>query len=101
MPTAMQRLVIARSAALAEAFIVERTSKTPKAHHGVRSEFGHLMKDDPARAKFMTTVLAQAYRYKEIGDNGTDPDEAITIQDAEAVMVSAAQFVEWVEAALR
>jgi uncharacterized protein (UPF0332 family) len=42
----------------AEAFIVERTSKTPKTHHGVRSEFGRLMKDDPAQAKLMTTVLA-------------------------------------------
>jgi uncharacterized protein (UPF0332 family) len=85
----------------AEAFIIERTSKTPKTHHGVRSEFGRLMKDDPAQAKFMTTILAQAYRYKEIGDYGTDPDDVITMQDAEAVMVSAAQFLEWVEAALR
>ena len=85
----------------AEAFIVERTSKAPKTHHGVRSEFGRLMKDDPARAKFMTTILAQAYRYKEIGDYGTDPDEAITMQDADAVMRSATQFLEWVEAALR
>jgi hypothetical protein len=38
---------------------------------------------------------------KEIGDYGTDPDDAITMQDAEAVMVSAARLLEWVEAALR
>jgi HEPN domain-containing protein len=58
------------------------------------------MKDHPANAKFMTTVLARAYRYTEIGDYGTDPDEVITMQDAEAVITSATQFLAWVEAAL-
>jgi uncharacterized protein (UPF0332 family) len=84
----------------ADAFVVERTSKTPKTHRGVRSEFGRLMKDHPANTKFMTTVLAQGYRYKEIGDYGTDPDEVVTMQDAEAAIASAIQFLEWVEAAL-
>ncbi|HEY4172039.1 MAG TPA: HEPN domain-containing protein [Rhodopila sp.] len=84
----------------AEALIVERTSKTPKTHHGVRHEFSRLMKEDPGQAKLLTTILAQAYRYKEIGDYGTDPDEAITLEDAENVMTSATHFLEWVEEAL-
>jgi uncharacterized protein (UPF0332 family) len=84
----------------AEAFIVERSGKIAKSHSGVRSEFARLAKGDPRLGKPMTTFLAQAYKYKEIGDYGVGADGTVTTQDADAAIKSAADFIEHVEAAL-
>ncbi len=42
----------------------------------------------------------QAYQYKEISDYGTGSGETVTMADAAAVIVSAADFVPWVQTAL-
>jgi uncharacterized protein (UPF0332 family) len=60
----------------AEAFIFEKTGRVAKTHRGVRTEFARLTKDDPRVAKTMTEFLAQANRYKEIGDYGVDPTKS-------------------------
>jgi uncharacterized protein (UPF0332 family) len=84
----------------AEAFIFEKTGRVAKTHRGVRTEFARLTKDDPRVGKTMTEFLAQAYRYKEIGDYGVDPDEIVTMAHAEAAITGAADFLDCIEAVL-
>ena len=84
----------------AEALIVEKTGKVAKSHSGVRSEFARLARDDPHLGKATTAFLAQAYKYKEIGDYGVGADAAITLLDAEAAIRSAQDFLTHVAAAL-
>lgn len=84
----------------AEAYIVEKTARVAKTHSGVRAEFSRLAKDDPLIAQTMPAFLRQAYRYKEIGDYGVNPDVVITMARAEAAIISAAAFIESVRSAL-
>jgi uncharacterized protein (UPF0332 family) len=81
----------------AEAFIVEKTGKIAKSHSGVRSEFARLTRDDPRIGKAVTAFLAQAYKYKEIGDYGVGEDAVVTMADAEAAIRSAGHFIEKIE----
>jgi uncharacterized protein (UPF0332 family) len=84
----------------AEALVLEKTGKVAKTHRGVRSEFARVTKDEPRIAKSMTEFLAQAYRYKEIGDYGVDPDEIVTIENAEEAIRLATDFLVCIEAIL-
>ena len=84
----------------AEALIVETAGKVAKSHSGVRSEFARLAKDDPRIGKAMTAFLAQAYKYKEIGDYGVGADARVTMSDAEAAIRSAGDFLAHIEALL-
>jgi uncharacterized protein (UPF0332 family) len=77
----------------AEAFIVEKTGRVAKTHSGVRSEFARLAKDDPHIGKTVTAFLAQAYKYKEIGDYGVGADATVTMSDAQAAITSAGEFL--------
>ena len=84
----------------AEAYILEKSGKVVKTHKGVRTEFARLMRSGPDQRRSMTTFLAQAYRYKELSDYSTDPSEVVSLDDAEAVIASAAEFLQWVENSL-
>jgi len=84
----------------AEALIVEKTGRVAKSHSGVRSEFARLTKDDPRIDKAMTRFLAQAYKYKEIGDYGVGMDAVVAMPEADAAIRSAADFLDCVDAAL-
>jgi uncharacterized protein (UPF0332 family) len=84
----------------AEAYIFEKTARVAKTHSGVRAEFSRLAKDDPLIAQTMPAFLRQAYRYKEMGDYGVNPNVVITMVWAEAAIVSADDFVECVRRAL-
>ena len=48
----------------------------------------------------MVQFLTQAYGYKEIGDYSVNPDEVITMANAESAIVSAEQFLDYVGAIL-
>lgn len=80
----------------AEAVIVERTGKVAKSHTGVRTEFARQVRHDPKTARTMTSFLAQAYKYKEIGDYGVGVGETITADEARLAIASAANFIDWV-----
>jgi uncharacterized protein (UPF0332 family) len=78
----------------AEAFIISRTGKIAKSHSGVRSEFSRLAKGDPQIDQGFTTFLAQAYKYKEIGDYGVGSDAIITMPVADDAIKNAARFID-------
>ena len=84
----------------AEALIFERIGKVAKTHKGVRSEFARPTKDDSDVPRTMVQFLTQAYGYKEIGDYSVNPDEVITMANAESAIVSAEQFLDYVGAIL-
>ena len=62
----------------AEALIVERTGKVAKTHSGVRSEFARLLNDPSGGQRTLLVFLAQAYKYKEIGDYGIGAGAIVT-----------------------
>lgn len=84
----------------AEAFIFEKTGRIAKTHRGVRTEFARLTKDDTSIAKALPEFLAQAYHYKEIGDYSVNPEEVVTMQNAERAIASAANFLDCIEVVL-
>ncbi|HEV3247646.1 MAG TPA: HEPN domain-containing protein [Beijerinckiaceae bacterium] len=62
----------------AEAFIVGRTGKIAKTHSGVRTEFARLLRETPDSGRTLLRFLAQAYKYKELGDYGIGPGAVVT-----------------------
>jgi uncharacterized protein (UPF0332 family) len=84
----------------AQAFIVERTGKIAKTHTGVRSEFARLAKDTPRIDKTLSTFLAQAYLYKEIGDYGVGHGANVTMNEANGAIATAGRFIGCVAALL-
>ena len=84
----------------AEALIIERTGKVAKTHSGVRAEFARLLKDAPGAEKALLRFLAQAYKYKEIGDYAVGGGAVVTDEEAIDAIDAAARFIERVEALL-
>ncbi len=78
----------------AEAMIFDRTGRVARTHAGVRSEFARLAKGDGRIDRSMTTFLAKAYQYKEIGDYAIDPTITVTMGNAEAAIKAAADFID-------
>ncbi len=84
----------------AEAFIIERTGKVAKTHSGVRAEFARLLKGTPGGERALLTFLAQAYKYKEIGDYGVGHGAVVTDEEAKDAITAAARFIERLTALL-
>ncbi len=80
----------------AEAFIIERTGKIAKTHSGVRTEFARLLKETRNAERPLLTFLAQAYKYKEIGDYGLGRAAMVTEAEATEAIDGAARFIEHV-----
>lgn len=78
----------------AEAFIISHTGKIAKSHSGVRTEFSRLTKGDPRIDGSFTTFLAQAYKYKEIGDYSVGKSAIITMPNADEAIKTAGQLIE-------
>jgi len=77
----------------AEALIIEHTGKVVKTHSGVRSELARLLKNAPAD-RALATFLAQAYKYKEIGDYGVGARAIVTDEEAREAIAGAARFID-------
>jgi uncharacterized protein (UPF0332 family) len=77
----------------AEALIIEQTGKVVKTHSGVRSELARLLKNAPADRP-LATFLAQAYKYKEIGDYGVGARAVVTDEEAREAIAGAERFID-------
>ncbi len=84
----------------AEALIYEASGKPVKTHRGVRTEFARLTRDRLVPSPSLTGLLARAYQYKEIADYGASRSTTVLAADAENLLASATEFVQWVEAIL-
>ncbi len=107
MPKRSRALVLAKVAArsayyaafhAAEAFIVERTGKIAKTHSGVRTEFARLLRETPESGRTLLRFLAQAYKYKELGDYGIGLGAVVTDAEARDAIEAAERFIERVTA---
>jgi uncharacterized protein (UPF0332 family) len=85
----------------AEALIVERTGKVAKTHAGVRAEFARLLKDASGLERSLATILARAYKYKELADYGVGRGTVITDQEACLAVEDATHFVDRVATLLK
>jgi uncharacterized protein (UPF0332 family) len=83
----------------AEAFIINRTGKIVKTHSGVRAELARLLQTSPAD-KPLAAFLAQAYKFKEIGDYGIGLGATVSGNDAAAAIREAGHFVDRITALL-
>jgi uncharacterized protein (UPF0332 family) len=84
----------------AEAFIIERTGKIAKSHSGVRSEFGRLVKDTASLDRTLSTFLAKAYSYKEIGDYRVGQGATVSEIEANDAIEAAERFIDRITAVL-
>ena len=77
----------------AQAFIFERTGRTPKTHQGVRSRFGLLAREEPAIDIALRRFLTDAYDLKSVADYAIGADAVVSVEDATAAIRTATQFV--------
>ena len=87
-----------RSAYLAQfhaapALIFERTTKVPRTHAGVQTEFLRLTKDDPRFDAALRASLSRGYNLKAIADYETGPDIEVTRERAADALHTARRFV--------
>ena len=71
-----------------------RTGKLAKTHSGVRSEFQRLIKEEVADPRDLGRVLKDGYRFKEMADYWTDPEDTISDRDAAAMIEAASRLVD-------
>lgn len=84
----------------AQALIFERTEKVAKTHHGVRTEFLRLTKDEVRGEPELRSFLAEAYGYKSKADYFADDGLVATVETATAALETATRFLAHVLALL-
>ena len=77
----------------AEALVTEETGKTVMTHAGLRTEFARLSQRSDRIGRWMTTFLANAFRFKSLSDYDVTQETPITIANAEALIAEARLFV--------
>lgn len=73
---------------------------SPKATPALRLSSLGWQKTIPPLFRTMASFLTKAYRYKEVSDYTVNRRAVVTMQDAEAAIVSAAGFLECIHAIL-
>ncbi len=82
----------------AEALILLRTGKIAKTHSGVRTELARILKYEADYGRTLTRFLADAYRFKALGDYSVDSAAKISMDDAKVLIQGAIEFVRTIEA---
>jgi uncharacterized protein (UPF0332 family) len=76
----------------AVAFIVARTSKSPKTHSGARSEFARLARDEPRISREQVSLLGWSYELKNVADY--EQAATVSLTEAERAIDEAFRLVE-------
>lgn len=84
----------------AQAFIFERTGRTPKTHRGVRTQFGALARTEAGIDIVLRRFLTDGYDLKTVADYEVGPEAVVTVDDAKEAIGTSARFVECVTALL-
>jgi uncharacterized protein (UPF0332 family) len=84
----------------AEAFLFERTGKTAKTHRGLRSRFAQLAQDEPRIDPAFPTFLGRTYTLKVIADYGVEPEDTVSIAEAQEAIDTARRFIDCIAAVL-
>lgn len=78
----------------AHAFAFERTGQVVKSHTGMRTMFARTAKADRRIDRTFASLLARAYKFKEVADYGVGSQGIVTVQEAQEVIDIAARFVD-------
>ena len=84
----------------AQAFVFEKTGRSPKTHTGVQSEFARWAKSEETIDVELRAFLGRAFNLKAIADYETGPGSKVTRGQAGDAIEAARRFVETVAAAL-
>jgi uncharacterized protein (UPF0332 family) len=84
----------------AQAIIFERTGRTPKAHRGVRTQFGAWACAEASIDIALRQFLTDGYDLNTVADYEIDPAAAVSIEDAKAAIETSDRFVECMTALL-
>jgi uncharacterized protein (UPF0332 family) len=85
----------------AEALVIERTGRTVKTHASLRTEFARLGQGSDRIGRWMTTFLANGFRFKSLSDYDVTQETPITGANAEALIAEARTFVARIEELLQ
>jgi uncharacterized protein (UPF0332 family) len=77
----------------AEVLVIEKTGKMVKTHAGLRTEFSRLGQGNAQIERWMTSFLANGFRFKSLSDYDVIQEAPITAADAEALIAEARKFV--------
>jgi len=80
----------------AQAFVLERTGKSPKTHRGVHTEFLRHTKDDPRLDPDLRLFLSSGYNLEAIADYETGPGAKVSKERATSTIEADKRFVAWV-----
>jgi uncharacterized protein (UPF0332 family) len=81
----------------AQAFIFERSGRSPKTHSGVQTEFARWAKREAAIDRELRAFLGRAFNLKSIADYATGSDSKVTPAQAEKAIAAAHRFVAAIE----
>jgi uncharacterized protein (UPF0332 family) len=78
----------------AQAFIFERTKRTPKTHRGVRTQFGALVREESSIDIALRRFLTDGYDLKTVADYEIGPDAVVSVDDAKGAIETSNRFIE-------
>jgi uncharacterized protein (UPF0332 family) len=78
----------------AQGLIAERTGKNARTHKGVHVQFARLTKSESEIDQELRQFLPKAYDMKSIADYGVEPEIGVSFEQAEAVIETAARFLD-------
>jgi uncharacterized protein (UPF0332 family) len=84
----------------AQAFIFDRTGRTPKTHQGVRAQFGTWARQEAGITLTLRRFLTDGYDLKTVADYAIGPDAVVSIGDATDAIATAALFVDCIDTLL-
>ena len=78
----------------AHSFVFESTGKAVKSHKGMRSKFAEITKGDVRFDRALTSLLARAYKFKEVADYGIGARSSVTVKESQDLIDLAQRFVD-------
>lgn len=84
----------------AQAYIFERSGRTPKTHSGVRTRFAALGRNEARISQEMRRFLTNAYDLKSLADYAIGPEAVVAPEEATAAIKDAEDFIGCISAML-
>ncbi|HZU90150.1 MAG TPA: HEPN domain-containing protein [Stellaceae bacterium] len=82
----------------AQAFLLARTEKVARTHHGVHVQFSRPAAGDPRIEPDLQRFLSQAYNLKAVADYELGPGAGVPLERAAAAIEAARRFIDRIAA---
>jgi uncharacterized protein (UPF0332 family) len=84
----------------AHALVFERSGRVVKSHSGMRTMLARILRDGPGIDRTFASLLARAYKFKEVADYGVGSQAVVTAQEAQEVIDIARRFIDTIAESL-